>query len=124
VTLVAVSKSQPAEKIREAFVAGCGHFGENYVQEAVAKMDVLADLPITWLLAMAGGYYAWRVLRRDLLMLSAGSLAAIVVATAAFARMLGSFADSLGVLIALMVVGLSAWAAHWIRSIAKLPEGQ
>ena len=48
VTLVAVSKSQPAEKIREAFVAGCGHFGENYVQEAVAKMTELADLPITW----------------------------------------------------------------------------
>jgi hypothetical protein len=48
VRLVAVSKSQPAEKIREAFVAGCGHFGENYVQEAVAKMNLLADLPITW----------------------------------------------------------------------------
>ena len=48
VTLVAVSKTQPAEKIREAFVAGCGHFGENYAQEAVAKMNVLADLPITW----------------------------------------------------------------------------
>jgi len=48
VTLVAVSKTQPAETIREAFVAGCGHFGENYVQEAVAKMTLLADLPITW----------------------------------------------------------------------------
>lgn len=48
VTLVAVSKAQPAEKIREAFAAGCGHFGENYVQEAVAKMNALADLPITW----------------------------------------------------------------------------
>lgn len=48
VTLVAVSKSQPAGSIREAFVAGCGHFGENYVQEAVAKMNALADLPITW----------------------------------------------------------------------------
>lgn len=48
VTLVAASKSQPAGKIREAFVAGCGHFGENYVQEAVAKMIALADLPITW----------------------------------------------------------------------------
>ena len=48
VRLVAVSKSQPAEKIREAFAAGCGHFGENYVQEAVAKMTELADLPITW----------------------------------------------------------------------------
>ena len=48
VGLVAVSKSQPAGKIREAFGAGCGHFGENYVQEAVAKMTELADLPITW----------------------------------------------------------------------------
>jgi pyridoxal phosphate enzyme (YggS family) len=48
VTLVAVSKSQPAGSIREAFVGGCGHFGENYVQEAVAKMNALADLPITW----------------------------------------------------------------------------
>jgi hypothetical protein len=48
VGLVAVSKSQPAGKIREAFGAGCGHFGENYVQEAVAKMNELEDLPITW----------------------------------------------------------------------------
>jgi hypothetical protein len=48
VRLVAVSKSQPAGKIREAFAAGCGQFGENYVQEAVAKMTELADLPITW----------------------------------------------------------------------------
>ena len=48
VGLVAVSKTQPAGKIREAFGAGCGHFGENYVQEAVAKMNELQDLPITW----------------------------------------------------------------------------
>lgn len=48
VTLLAVSKSQPAASIREAHAAGCGNFGENYVQEAVAKMAALVDLPITW----------------------------------------------------------------------------
>ena len=48
VTLVAVSKTQSADRIRAAHAAGCGNFGENYVQEAVAKMDQLAGLPITW----------------------------------------------------------------------------
>ena len=48
VTLLAVSKSQPAAKIREAHAAGCGNFGENYVQEALPKIAALAALPITW----------------------------------------------------------------------------
>jgi pyridoxal phosphate enzyme (YggS family) len=48
ITLLAVSKSQPAAKIREAHAAGCGNFGENYVQEAIAKMSSLADLALTW----------------------------------------------------------------------------
>ena len=48
ITLLAVSKSQPAAKIREAHAAGCGNFGENYVQEAIAKMTALADLALTW----------------------------------------------------------------------------
>jgi PLP dependent protein len=48
ITLLAVSKSQPAAKIREAHAAGCGNFGENYVQEAIAKMAALADLALTW----------------------------------------------------------------------------
>ena len=48
VTLLAVSKSQPAAKIREAHAAGCGNFGENYVQEAIAKMTALADLAPAW----------------------------------------------------------------------------
>jgi hypothetical protein len=38
-TLVAVSKTQPAEAIREAHDAGQLHFGENYVQEGIAKID-------------------------------------------------------------------------------------
>ena len=48
VRLVAVSKSQPAERIREAYAVGCREFGENYVQEAIAKMAELRDLDLTW----------------------------------------------------------------------------
>lgn len=48
VTIVAVSKSQPAAAIAAAHAAGVRHFGENYVQEAVTKMQLLSELPITW----------------------------------------------------------------------------
>ena len=48
VTLLAVSKAQPAEKLREAFVAGQKQFGENYLQEALNKQAELSDLPIEW----------------------------------------------------------------------------
>jgi pyridoxal phosphate enzyme (YggS family) len=44
VTLLAVSKTFPAEDVRAAFNAGQRAFGENYVQEAVAKITELADL--------------------------------------------------------------------------------
>jgi pyridoxal phosphate enzyme (YggS family) len=45
VTLVAVSKTQPPEAIREAYAAGQRDFGENYAQEWRAKADALSDLP-------------------------------------------------------------------------------
>ena len=48
VVVVAVSKQQPPAAIREAFAAGQRDFGESYAQEALAKMDALADLDITW----------------------------------------------------------------------------
>ena len=44
VMLLAVSKTFPAEDVRAAFDAGQRAFGENYVQEAVAKITELADL--------------------------------------------------------------------------------
>jgi pyridoxal phosphate enzyme (YggS family) len=44
VTLLAVSKTQPLERIREAAAAGQKAFGENYVQEAVEKMQQLPAL--------------------------------------------------------------------------------
>ena len=44
VRLLAVSKTFPAEAVREAHAAGQRAFGENYVQEGVAKIEALADL--------------------------------------------------------------------------------
>jgi pyridoxal phosphate enzyme (YggS family) len=41
VTLLAASKGQSVEKIREAVAAGQRAFGENYVQEALEKMERL-----------------------------------------------------------------------------------
>jgi hypothetical protein len=48
VRLLAVSKTRPAEDIRALYAAGQRAFGENYVQEAEAKMAELADLAIEW----------------------------------------------------------------------------
>lgn len=48
VRLLAVSKRQPDERIRALHALGQRAFGENYVQEARAKQDVLADLDIEW----------------------------------------------------------------------------
>ena len=48
VQLVAVSKTFPEQAVRAAAGAGQRDFGENYVQEAMAKMQALADLPLTW----------------------------------------------------------------------------
>lgn len=50
VTLLAVSKTQPPQAVREAAAAGLREFGENYVQEALDKMAALADLraQLTW----------------------------------------------------------------------------
>jgi PLP dependent protein len=48
VMLVAVSKAQPTEAIREAFAAGQRTFGENYAQELREKAEALSDLSINW----------------------------------------------------------------------------
>jgi len=48
ITLIAVSKTHPAETVRAAYGAGCRHFGENYVDEAVQKIGALRDLHATW----------------------------------------------------------------------------
>ncbi|AGE27910.1 pyridoxal phosphate enzyme, YggS family protein [Pseudomonas poae RE*1-1-14] len=46
--LLAVSKTKPAEAVREAYAAGVRDFGENYLQEALSKQAQLSDLPLSW----------------------------------------------------------------------------
>ncbi|MGH8763649.1 MAG: YggS family pyridoxal phosphate-dependent enzyme [Nitrosospira sp.] len=48
ITLLAASKTNPPECLREAFSAGQAIFGENYLQEALIKIAALTDLPIEW----------------------------------------------------------------------------
>ena len=48
VTLLAVSKTFGPDAVREAFSAGQRAFGENYIQEAVDKIEMLRDLPLQW----------------------------------------------------------------------------
>ena len=48
VSLLAVSKTKPAEAIRRAHCEGLTKFGENYAQEMAEKSQILADLPLTW----------------------------------------------------------------------------
>jgi PLP dependent protein len=48
VTLVAVSKGKSAELIRQAATAGVTNFGENYLKEALEKLQLLRELPLTW----------------------------------------------------------------------------
>src|SRR5690554_1800960 len=49
VSLLAVSKTRSADELREAVAAGQRAFGENYLQEALEKIEALSDLTeIDW----------------------------------------------------------------------------
>jgi pyridoxal phosphate enzyme (YggS family) len=48
VRLIAVSKTFPAQAIREAHLAGQDAFGENYLQDARSKIEALRDLKLEW----------------------------------------------------------------------------
>ena len=48
IQILAVSKTHPAGAIRAAWRGGLDQFGESYLQEALAKMTELQDLPLTW----------------------------------------------------------------------------
>ena len=48
VGLLAVSKTFGPEAVAQAYAAGQAAFGENYIQEAVEKIQALADLPLQW----------------------------------------------------------------------------
>lgn len=48
VRVLAVSKTRPAAEVRLAAALGLGEFGENYLQEALDKIETLADLDLCW----------------------------------------------------------------------------
>ena len=48
VKVIAVSKTQPGAKLREAYEAGVRVFGENRIQEAIPKIQELSSLPVEW----------------------------------------------------------------------------
>jgi pyridoxal phosphate enzyme (YggS family) len=48
VTLIGVSKAQPAAMVAAALAAGLTDFGENYVQEALDKQTTLPRAGVTW----------------------------------------------------------------------------
>lgn len=48
VQLLAVSKTQPSERLKALYLAGQRAFGENYLQEALDKIAALSDLEIEW----------------------------------------------------------------------------
>ena len=48
VTLIAVSKTKPASDIQQAIDVGQRHFGENYLQEALDKIDSLKNQNLIW----------------------------------------------------------------------------
>lgn len=48
ITLLAVSKAQPVTAVSEAYRAGQRDFGENFVQEAIAKIEALGNSEARW----------------------------------------------------------------------------
>lgn len=48
VTLIAVSKRKPPEMIQQAIDAGHRDFGENYIQEAMGKVDIIGKNAAIW----------------------------------------------------------------------------
>ncbi len=48
IRLVAVTKTVPVEKIREAASSGISVIGESYIQEARNKYDILSGAPVSW----------------------------------------------------------------------------
>lgn len=47
-TLVAVSKTRPAPDLQALIGCGQRHFGENYLQEALSKIETLRPQPLVW----------------------------------------------------------------------------
>jgi PLP dependent protein len=100
VTLVAVTKTFPAEAIRGAWSAGLRHFGENRVQEWERKQPLVADLAATW--HLVGHLQSNKARRAARLFHTVDSLASVSLARkldAAAGEAPGAAGAALGVMI-------------------------
>ncbi len=48
VQLLAVSKTRSVDELKSCIQSGLTHFGENYLQEALVKIEALTEQPLTW----------------------------------------------------------------------------
>jgi len=48
ITIVAVTKGMPAERVREGMTAGLKVFGENRIQEALPKIEAVGRVEVSW----------------------------------------------------------------------------
>ncbi|SFM62012.1 YggS family pyridoxal phosphate-dependent enzyme [Thermodesulforhabdus norvegica] len=48
IVIIGVTKTFDASVVKEAVEAGITHIGENYVQEARSKKEILGNIPVTW----------------------------------------------------------------------------
>ena len=88
-----------------------------FVIFADETVDVLTGL--TWVTWLAGGYFVYRKLKPDLFMLAGGCLSSIVVLVALLAEILNG-ADAGGYLfIAMVVIGLGAGSAMWLKRVHR-----
>lgn len=121
VTLIAVSKTHPAEAILAAFDAGIRHFGENRVQEWEGKRAALADLPARW--HLVGHLQSNKAARAARLFHSVDSVDDFALAERLNrARTAPNFAEKLRVLIEVRVAPEEAKSGVEIAELARLAE--
>lgn len=128
ITLIAVSKTHPAEAILAAYEAGVRHFGENRVQEWEGKRAGVADVEATW--HLIGHLQSNKAARAAKLFGSVDSVDSIKLAERlARARAEEGDAGNLRVLIEIHIGGEETKSGVDVgevvktaRSIAKLPQ--
>ena len=86
----------------------------------------LTSTALAWLLSMLALYVRYRHVRPDPFVLAAGVLAAIVVATVTWSRLVASGLPlAIGLLlIVVTIVALSAAGASWLRNVASHLDGK
>jgi uncharacterized membrane protein len=90
---------------------------------AVADWDGAVLSIVVYLAWLVAVFYVYRYIEVELFMIAGALLSAIVFVTVFLAvRLEDSLGDGGGLLVALVVIGMTAAAAMWIRNIASEPQ--